>query len=332
MLEPNQVFKNYKALCAYLGQPIKTGNAKMKQLAHWRQYFTYTTDKHKYIILTVMNSELDKIPEATGHLDAIWTRHISLQLYHALAEAVKNPESYNNRYGLNKLVLSTQDAFEAVGLVNEEFKMLSWEDNPEELPTSSIIFYRAASDKLYQILYKVIHTMHVKKVINVLDTYLVHTKKGGSTLRLATLDEWGKIRAVMGELLMTQYAHKNGSPGTTYTVNLRGLNKSFYKDLKDILESDEIYYSSKVYNISFLPSNLMAFSRYLLHEQEVDLSKGIINQASYDIIKKLIERDIKLPKSEDTRTYADLANMMIEDKSVYFELLEQTIPLAKSNY
>jgi hypothetical protein len=327
MLAPNQIFKNYKELCSYLNEPILYGNSKVKQLARWREYFTYSKDKHQYTILTVMHNNIEAIPEVDGHIDSIWTRHISLQLYHVLAESAKNPESYNNRYGLNKLILSTQEAFEAVGLVNEEFRQLAWYSSADT-QSSSIIFYKAASAKLYKILYKVLNTMHIKKVINVTDTYLVHTAKGSTSLRLATVDEWGKIRAISGKLLATKFAHKTGKIGTLYSVNARGLNTPFYKTLKDILEQDDIFYSSKVYSISFLAENLEYFSNYILHENEVDLSKGIINNASYEVIKKVIEKDItKLPKDEDTRTFDDLSNMIPIDKTVYFELLEQTILL-----
>ena len=331
MLEPNQTFRNYKELCAFLNEPVVDGNSKIRQLNRWREYFTYRKDKHKFIILTVMHNNIDSIPENSGHVDAVWSRHISVQLYHSLAVAATNPENFTNRYGLNKLVLSTQEAFEAVGFVNEDFKKLAWYDSPEESPTSSIIFYKAASNKLYDILNKVINTMHVRKVINVFDTYLVHTARGNKTLRLATVDEWGKIRAVCGELLATTYSHKSGKPGTLYSVNTRGLNKPFYKELSELLEPDEIFYSHKVYSISFLASNLQHYRKYLLHDTEVDLSKGIINTAAYEAIRRIVEDNLDyLPKEEDTRTIEDKMKRRPIDKTIYFELLEQTVPLTPS--
>jgi hypothetical protein len=329
MLTPNQVFKNYKELCTYLNEPIVSGNSKIRQLERWKEYFTFRIDKHKYTILSVMYEDITSIPEVSGHIDAIWTRHISIQLYYALAEAAKNPESHNNRYGLNKLILTNQEAFEAVGMVNEDFQYLAWKNPLEDTPTSSVIFYKAASARLYKIITKVLNDMHVKKVINVIDTYLLHTIKGSKSLRLATVDEWGKIRGVSGKLLATEFKLKSGKPATLYDINMKGQNRSFYTRLKEILEEDEIYYSNKVYSISFLSDNLELYNNnYLQFEGEIGMSKEIINNASYEIIKKVIEKQINiLPKTEDKRTFDDLANMIPLDKSVYFELLEQTIPL-----
>lgn len=333
MLIPGQVFKNYKELCLFLNAPVKAGNGKSQQLDHWKKYFTVEKVKHSYRIIEVMMNDLEEMPAREPHADAIWTQHIGIQLYHILAEAVANPESHTNRFGMNQLILSTQDAFEAVGLVNSEFRTLSWNDTMANKNTTGFIFYKAASNKLYQILYRVLKSLNDKKVITARKWYLVRTARGNKTLRLVTFDEFAKIEATMLPLLATKYALKDGTAGNEYNVHLRGLSKAFYKDLALLLEADDIFYNHKVYQIMFLESNLQYFSKYLLQDNEVAYSKGIINKASYDALSKVIIKNIKhIPMKEDERPIAEAVDNPEDfDKSKYFEWLEMTVPLLEED-
>ena len=48
-LKTNQIFKNYKELCEYLDEPIKTGKSKQLQLKDWERYFSYEKEGQKFI-------------------------------------------------------------------------------------------------------------------------------------------------------------------------------------------------------------------------------------------------------------------------------------------
>ena len=52
-LKPQQVFKNYKTLCEYLEEETKTGEARIKQMQNWEQYFTFEKQGHKIIITEI---------------------------------------------------------------------------------------------------------------------------------------------------------------------------------------------------------------------------------------------------------------------------------------
>lgn len=52
-LRPGMEYKSYKALCEFLGEPVKGGDAKKAQLKKWQKYFTWTNLGNKYIISTV---------------------------------------------------------------------------------------------------------------------------------------------------------------------------------------------------------------------------------------------------------------------------------------
>lgn len=337
MLHVNQTFKNYKELCAYINQPVHGGNAKRKQVANWEHYFTFETDKQKYIITSVVRDDIKEIPEDTEHTNSIWNKHISNQLCNTLLGIVSNPDQHTNKYGLYSLVLTTQEAFQAVGLVNEEFHKLSWDASEDGKPTTSIIFYKAASKKLYDIFYKVITTLDTKKILQVHHTYLLYISRNSKVVRVASEEETDKINAQTRALLDGEYARKPNEHGivpanSLFLINFRGLNRVFYKNLGTMLEKDGIYYARKVYRISFLQGNLEYYQKqYLLTEAQLKVSKGILNAASYAAIREVIEKNITtIPVNRDFRTLEERINNPDDfDKSEYFELLEYTIPLVE---
>lgn len=66
-LKPNQTFKNYKELCIFLNEPVKTGKSKQLQLKEWERYFSYRKDGIKYIIIEVFDAPKEKIIKTGGN-------------------------------------------------------------------------------------------------------------------------------------------------------------------------------------------------------------------------------------------------------------------------
>lgn len=56
-ISEGQIFKNYKVLCAELGEPIKNGKSKKLQLEDWKRYFEYSMSGHNFII-----NKINEIP------------------------------------------------------------------------------------------------------------------------------------------------------------------------------------------------------------------------------------------------------------------------------
>ena len=50
MVEAGQVFKNYKELCAYMGEEVKGGTEKMSQMRKWGYLFSWHKEGYKIII------------------------------------------------------------------------------------------------------------------------------------------------------------------------------------------------------------------------------------------------------------------------------------------
>ena len=59
-IKNGQTFRNYKVLCAYLNEPVKTGKSKQLQLADWKRYFEYKQEGHRFIITEVFDTPKEK--------------------------------------------------------------------------------------------------------------------------------------------------------------------------------------------------------------------------------------------------------------------------------
>ena len=60
-LFPGMQFHNYKALCAYLNEPVLAGNSKIRQFKAWRNCFSFEQQGHKILIIA-------KVPQVEKHL------------------------------------------------------------------------------------------------------------------------------------------------------------------------------------------------------------------------------------------------------------------------
>ena len=56
-----QEFKNYKELCAYLGEQEKGGKSKDLQIKDWERYFSFEKQGHKFIITDVYDIPKEKV-------------------------------------------------------------------------------------------------------------------------------------------------------------------------------------------------------------------------------------------------------------------------------
>lgn len=60
-LSLNQQFDNYKKLCEYLNEPIKSGASKKAQIKEWERYVRFEKIGNKYIVKEKYDKPLDKI-------------------------------------------------------------------------------------------------------------------------------------------------------------------------------------------------------------------------------------------------------------------------------
>ena len=67
MVLEGQIYKNYKELCAELGEPVKGGDSKKAQLARWRTQFDYHTEGYKIIIDKVRENSAQTVQAGGGN-------------------------------------------------------------------------------------------------------------------------------------------------------------------------------------------------------------------------------------------------------------------------
>lgn len=59
-INEGQIFKNYKKLCEYLEEQVKTGKSKQLQLKDWNRYFTWHNEGNKFVIDKVFDEPIQK--------------------------------------------------------------------------------------------------------------------------------------------------------------------------------------------------------------------------------------------------------------------------------
>lgn len=64
-----QEFKNYKVLCEYVGESVKTGKSRQLQLKDWKRFFSYRKEGHKFIITEIFENPKEKLIKSGGNWD-----------------------------------------------------------------------------------------------------------------------------------------------------------------------------------------------------------------------------------------------------------------------
>ena len=55
-----QVFKNYKVICEFLNEDVKSGRSKQLQIINWGRYFSYDKEGQKFIITNIYKTPSPK--------------------------------------------------------------------------------------------------------------------------------------------------------------------------------------------------------------------------------------------------------------------------------
>ena len=127
-LKVGMIFKNYKELCRFCEDDVKTGNAKIYQLENYKRYFDWEKQGNKFVITEIKEAPTDKKLQGK---DA--TYGIELD---ALFKNCLGSKQYTNRHLYSKLlpIVDTEN--------NEEF----FEDNASDLT----LIYNCKDDSLIQ--------------------------------------------------------------------------------------------------------------------------------------------------------------------------------------
>lgn len=80
-IESGKVFKNYKVVCEYLNEKVKTGSSKQAQLKDWSRRFKFHKEGHKIIIDEVYSTLKEKKDNRKYNNFKKGTRYVSKSYY-----------------------------------------------------------------------------------------------------------------------------------------------------------------------------------------------------------------------------------------------------------
>lgn len=106
-----QEFKNYKVLCKYLGEDIKTGSSKKSQVKEWNRYFSFIKEGQKIIITKIYDTPKNKIDNRKGGTHWNHLKYPNLGYYKLSSHQEKMKGVYKIQLGNKVYIGSTTVGF-----------------------------------------------------------------------------------------------------------------------------------------------------------------------------------------------------------------------------
>ena len=162
-LQIGQVVKNYKELCALLGEEVKTGKSKQLQLDNLKRFFEWEKAGQKFIITDIYDTPLPKVDGRSSGNNSKYVKCIELLLL---------------RYLLDKkdytATLTKRNWWQILGMINNKYNQIERDkEKREELQKNNPIltsyeikhFYQRSNKKLQQILFSALNSLSSRKLI-----------------------------------------------------------------------------------------------------------------------------------------------------------------------
>lgn len=162
-LKIGQVVKNYKELCALLGEEVKTGKSKQLQLDNLKRFFEWEKAGQKFIITDIYDTPLPKVDGRSSGNNSKYVKCIELLLLHYLL----NKKNYT-------ATLTKRNWWQILGMINNKYNQIERDkEKREELQKNNPIltsyeikhFYQRSNKKLQQILFSALNSLSSRKLI-----------------------------------------------------------------------------------------------------------------------------------------------------------------------
>ena len=162
-LQIGQVVKNYKELCALLGEEVKTGKSKQLQLDNLKRFFEWEKAGQKFIITDIYDTPLPKVDGRSSGNNSKYVKCIELLLLHYLL----NKKNYT-------ATLTKRNWWQILGMINNKYNQIERDkEKREELQKNNPIltsyeikhFYQRSNKKLQQILFSALNSLSSRKLI-----------------------------------------------------------------------------------------------------------------------------------------------------------------------
>lgn len=289
-LKEGMIIKNYKELCELLGEKTKTGTSKISQIKDFERYFSYTKDKHSFIIGTIFKVPLPPSNSVTKYIPLI-----EKLLMHVII--TQSDEK-------NKLYISKSNLYETLKMVNSEYKSMKYKklklskdyDIPKEIIED---FYDTSDDLLDRNITQALKSLERQSLIKANNVFTVveqsvnasSTRSGvisklNYTHREATEFETSLILKLQRELL-DELGYRE-----LYEVFTNGKSTEFYNKINEyLLENNNIkyYYNSYelIFNREHIEKAYINFRDYELEEELLEFTSNLLNNNISDKIVDL---------------------------------------------
>ena len=176
-LKIGQVVKNYKELCALLGEEFKQGGDSRKaQLKEFARYFEWEKSGQKFLITDIYDTPL---PKEDGRNKGKYVKCIEIILLNYLSKQ----KGYT-------YTLSKKKWWELLGMVNRKYDNVSQEELLEIDPVITKFeirqYYQRCNKKLEEILFSALRSLSSRKLIDWgIETVIVTRNQGKTHFRVA---------------------------------------------------------------------------------------------------------------------------------------------------
>ena len=235
-LQVGQTVKNYKELCALLGEKESAGNSRKAQLKEFARYFEWEKSGQKFLITDIYDTPL---PKEDGRNKGKYVKCIEIILLNYLSKQ----KGYT--YTLNK-----KKWWELLGMVNRKYDNVSQEELLEINPVITKFeirhYYQRCNKKLEEILFSALRSLSSRKLIDwEIETVIVTRNQEKTHYRVANVFEKKIILRAERYVL-----HKIMHLEKMFNVFAKQMQDEFYRlvneILKDSLDEDWQYYFKQV--------------------------------------------------------------------------------------
>lgn len=255
-LKEGQKFKNYKELCEFLGEKVKSSNSKTKQLKEWQRYFEFEKNGIAYKIIKVYNK-----PQAITYMDKLELLLLNMMV-----------QSENNNY---TIFTPKTTLLENLNIINDNYRYYHQYNNTLAERTNidkEVIydFFRtiggSVTKQLERALKNLSNSFLVKYTkVNMVCVY--EYKEGNKELiyRRATKEE------VEYSLMVKNKVMKEMDCKNEKEIIIRGIYNIFIKKINEILKEESDYrFFYMSYEIIFNKENVNMQLNDLLNKYKLD--------------------------------------------------------------
>ena len=252
-LKKGQKFKSYKALCEFLGEKVKSGDSKKKQMEEWNCYFKFKKQKNHSIVIL----EKYTIEEQNEKIIQLQKSKEKIGIYKEYIKKLVIDLLLKNKHNDYKVLFSPCQMFQTLRMVNYEYNY--FKRNHHQLSEQLQIdkwsindFYLHTYNNMKNAIDVALKSLAREKLVHA--QYVLTVVRYDGTWNVATDEERQQIVEIERKVLQQFNTENNPrfNIGFIFANNQIDAYKSSVKkemEIIDILQDVDFYYSA--YDIVF---------------------------------------------------------------------------------